>query len=234
MNLALATDAKTMSSREIAELVESRHVDVCRTIERLIASKVIQGYAPTAYTHEQNGQTYTEYLVGERDSYVIVVQLSPAFTARLVDRWQELEAAAMPKVPTTLSGALRLAAEQAEQIERQQEQLAVAAPKVEFVDRYVEADGLKGFREVAKLLKANERDFRAFLTVQKIMYRLGRGWTAYQCHLDAGRFEVKTGEANDYVFNEAKFTSKGVQWIAGEWAKYNVFRVETAITDANE
>lgn len=31
------------------------------------------------------------YLVGKRDSYVVVAQLSPEFTARLVDRWQELE-----------------------------------------------------------------------------------------------------------------------------------------------
>jgi phage regulator Rha-like protein len=47
---------RPMSSREIAELVESRHDDVCRTIERLIASKVIGGYAPAAYTHPQNGR----------------------------------------------------------------------------------------------------------------------------------------------------------------------------------
>jgi len=33
------------------------------------------------------------YLVSKRDSYVVVAQLSPEFTARLVDRWQELEAA---------------------------------------------------------------------------------------------------------------------------------------------
>jgi hypothetical protein len=38
-----------------------------------------------------------------------------------------------------MAQALRLAAEQAEQIEAQQEQLALAAPKVAFVDRYVAA-----------------------------------------------------------------------------------------------
>lgn len=81
----------TMSSRAIADLVESRHTDVCRTIDRLMDKGVIQGYAPTAYTHPQNGQQYSEYKIGKRDSYVIVAQLSPEFTARLVDRWQQLE-----------------------------------------------------------------------------------------------------------------------------------------------
>jgi len=47
---------KTMSSREIAGLVDSRHADVCRTVERLIEKGVVGGCAPSAYTHEQNGQ----------------------------------------------------------------------------------------------------------------------------------------------------------------------------------
>nr|WP_197724717.1 Rha family transcriptional regulator [Morganella morganii] len=86
-----AGNKATMSSREIAELVQSRHSDVMKSIERLMDSGAIQGYAATPYTHEQNGQTYDEYLVYKRDSYVIVAQLSPTFTAALVDRWQELE-----------------------------------------------------------------------------------------------------------------------------------------------
>ncbi|WP_431023795.1 Rha family transcriptional regulator [Halomonas sp. H5] len=108
-----ASTEPTMSSREIAEVVESRHADVCRTVERLMAKGVIQGYAPMAYTHHQNGQQYTEYHINKRDSYVVVAQLSPEFTARLVDRWQELEAqVAQPfQLPQTMAEALRLAAD---------------------------------------------------------------------------------------------------------------------------
>lgn len=36
--------------------------------------------------------------VSERDSYVIVAQLSPEFTGKLVDRWQELEEQAVHPV----------------------------------------------------------------------------------------------------------------------------------------
>lgn len=128
-----------------------------------------------------------------------------------------------PAVPQSLSAALRLAADQAEQIEAQQAQLALAAPKVAFVERYVEATGLKGFREVCKLLKANEARFREFVTEKKILYKLGGAWTAYQQHLDAGRFEVRTGVADsEHAFNTTKFTAKGVDWIAGEWAKHQL------------
>ena len=36
------------------------------------------------------------YHLGQRDTYIVVAQLSPEFTARVVDRWQELEAQARP------------------------------------------------------------------------------------------------------------------------------------------
>ena len=105
-------------------------------------------------------------------------------------------------------------------------QLAIAAPKAEFVDKYVEATGLKGFRQVAKLLKANEARFREFLIDKKIMYRLGGEWHAYQNHIDAGRFDVKTGSSDSgHAFNQTKFTSKGVNWIAGLWAQHNLQEV---------
>lgn len=222
----LSNPERTMTSREIADLVESRHDSVRRTIERLAESGVIQ-LPPLVEVKNAQGQSVIEYRIGKRDSYVIVAQLSPAFTARLVDRWQELESnfhiASPFSIPTTLSGALRLAAEQAEVIEQQAAQLAIAAPKAAFVDQYVESSsGSKGFRQVAKLLKANEAEFRAFLQDEKIMYKLGGEWVPYQQHSDAGRFEVKTGTANEHAYTQAKFTAKGVEWVAGEWAKFNV------------
>ncbi|OWY27721.1 DNA-binding protein, partial [Escherichia coli] len=72
---------------------------------------------------------------------VVVAQLSPEFTARLVDRWRELEETAV-NIPKTLPEALRLAADLAEQKMQLENQLAIAAPKVEFADRVGEASGI--------------------------------------------------------------------------------------------
>lgn len=209
----------TMSSQEISDLVESRHDNVKRTIERLANQGVVQ-LPPLEEVINHLGQTVSVYMVSKRDSYIIVAQLSPEFTARLVDRWQELERGAA--VPQSFAHALRLAAEQAEQIERQQVALAAAAPKVEFVDRYASANGSQGFRQVCKLLKANESRFRLFLLDQRIAYRLDGTLTPFQQHIDAGRFEVKTGiaHATDHAFAQMRFTPKGVNWVAGEWGKY--------------
>lgn len=228
--MILGAAALTMTSLEISDLVESRHDNVKVTIERLAARGVIQLPA-LQEVRNHIGQIVSVYPLEKRDSYVVVAQLSPEFTARLVDRWQELEAKQGPALPQTMAQALRLAAEQAEHIEVQEAQLREAAPKVEYVDRYVAANGAQGFRQVAKLLNANEPEFRLFLQDRKIMYRLGGEWTAHQNHIEAGRFVVKTGVAtrNEHAFSTTKFTPKGVEWIAGEWAKHQVAQKVVAV-----
>lgn len=231
MDITKSANAVSMSSREIAELVGSRHDDVKRSIERLAKRGVIV-QPPMADEHglDAMGRPRTTQVYrftgeqGKRDSIVVVAQLSPEFTAALVDRWQELEARQAPRVPQTLAEALRLAADQAEQIEQQQAALAIAAPKAAFVDQYVESTGSMSFRQAAKLLKANERRFRQMLLDKGVMYYLGGTLTPYQQHIDAGRFQVKTGtsERNLHAFTQARFTPKGLQWVAGLWAAYQM------------
>lgn len=221
--MTLGQNGLTMNSKEMAELTEKRHDSVKRTIVTLSQKSLISYPQCVDGIPGANGVAERVYYVNKRDSYVVVAQLSPEFTARLVDRWQELEQGAAPKIPQTFAEALRLAADQQETIQKQAEQLAIAAPAVEFVGKYVEStSGAKGFREVCKVLKAKEPEFRDFLQDSKIMYRLGGAWTAYQNHIDAGRFEVKTGTANDHAYSQAKFTPKGIEWVAGEWAKHQL------------
>ena len=215
------TSALTMSSREIADLVESRHDDVKRSIERLAERSIIQ-LPPLADVKNHLNQTVSVYLVNKRDSYVVVAQLSPEFTARLVDRWQELEQTQQIHVPQSLPDALRLAADLAEQKQKLTAELAAAAPKVEFVDRYCTARGSMSFRQVAKLLGAKEPEFRLFLIDKNIMYRLAGTLTPHHQHIDHGRFEVKTGTSatTNHAFSQARFTAKGIKWIGGLWAEY--------------
>ncbi len=98
--------------------------------------------------------------------------------------------------------------------------LALAAPKVEFVDRYMDATGTQTFREVAKLLGAKEPAFRAFLAARRVMYQIGGNWVPYAEHIDACRFVVKTGSAaNGHAFSSTRFTPKGVAWVSALWGE---------------
>jgi phage regulator Rha-like protein len=78
-----------MTSREIADVVQKRHDNVKRTIETLAEKGLVRFTQSEETSHDGAGARPVEiYLVDERDSYVVVAQLSPEFTARLVDYWQ--------------------------------------------------------------------------------------------------------------------------------------------------
>ena len=214
-----------MTSREIAELTGKDLSHIHRDT-RAMLNELAESDDPDLdhVCEDMDSRGYTTcFHLPKSLTLTLMAGYSVKMRHTIIRRWQELEAQAAapaPIIPQTLAQALRLAADQAEQIEQQQALLTIAAPKAAFVDKYVDSTGLKGFREVAKLLKVTEPKFRAFLTDEKIMYRLGGEWAAYAQHLDAGRFQVKTGasSANGHAFNRTMFTGKGVEWIAGLWA----------------
>lgn len=210
----------TMSSREVAELTGKRHADVKRDIEVMMA-QLNEDVSKFAHTYlDSMNRTQTEYLLDRDHVECLLAGYSAVIRMKVIRRLRELED--KNQIPQTLPEALRLAADLAEEKQQLENQLSIAAPKAEFVDRYVQATGSMVFRNVCKLLKARETDFRLFLIENRIMYRLAGGLTPYQQHIDLERFEVKTGTntVNNHAFTQARFTPKGVKWIGGLWAEY--------------
>jgi phage regulator Rha-like protein len=95
MQLSTVGASQTMSSREIADLVRSPHDSVLKTIRRLIEEGIVSGNE-TPYTHPQNRQTYYEFHLSFRDTMIVASGYSVEMRAKIIDRWQELEAAAAP------------------------------------------------------------------------------------------------------------------------------------------
>lgn len=85
--------SRTMSSVEISKLTKRRHDNVKRLIEDLAIGGLVHPQSEDEWSTDKLGRPRATriYNVGERDSYVIVAQLSPEFTGKLVDRWQYLE-----------------------------------------------------------------------------------------------------------------------------------------------
>lgn len=107
----------TMSTLEIKDLLECRYDNVKRTVERLAGRGVftLPPVEETSFIDSAGKKQWTSvYHLNKRTSYIVVAQLSPEFTARVVDRWQELESKASSQVPQSLPEALRLAADLAE------------------------------------------------------------------------------------------------------------------------
>ena len=212
--IVLSSEVLTMTSREIAELVESRHDSVKRTIERLVAQGVIES-PPLVDFKNINNVAGQEYVFtgekGKRDSIIVVAQLSPEFTARLVDRWQELEAGQAPKVPQTYAQALLEAGRLAQLAEEQAQQLALAAPKVNFFDKVVERTTLMTATQVAQKLGMSAIKLNKHLDELDV-YSLNvkRARIFKQWVIDKGLGELKQTELG---YSQPLFTTAGEAWI---------------------
>ena len=137
-----ASSETTMSSLEISNLVESRHDKVKQSIERLAARSVVE-LPPTGEIKTATKPIQVYIFSGEkgkRDSLIVVAQLCPEFTARIIDRWQELEAQqpALPDFSDPVAAA-RAWADAEEQKQKALAEAEAARPAVEFVGRYVES-----------------------------------------------------------------------------------------------
>ncbi len=127
--------ARTMSTREIAELTRKSHDNVLRDARRLVADGVLTS-EETLYIHPQNGQSYPEFLLSQRDSLVLVSGYSAQLRAKIIDRWQELESKLAPALPNNFAESLRLLATQVEENERvTQERDQAIATKAEIGNR---------------------------------------------------------------------------------------------------
>lgn len=94
--------ARTMSSREIADLVEARHNDVVATIERLFSKNLLRS-SRKSRREATGGRPIEVYDLIERDTHLVVAGYSDEHRARVIDRWQDLEAKVAPQAPADLS-----------------------------------------------------------------------------------------------------------------------------------
>lgn len=201
MNLIQRAVNLTMSTREIAQLLNKQHSNIKVSAERLAEKGTI---ALQGSDFEHNGNTYTEYLLNKRDTLILVAQNCPEFTAAIVDRWQELEEQQAPRLPQTFAEALQLAADQAKQLE-------LAAPKVAFVDNLVDRSNLMNASQVAQKHKKSAVWLNKFLDDVGVYSKaIKRGRVFQQWFIDKGLGEMKQTELG---YSQALFTNAGEIWI---------------------
>lgn len=215
----------TMSSREIAGLVESRHDKVKQSIERLVARGVIV-QPPMGDEQDVDAmgreRTTSVYRLDERSSYIVVAQLSPEFTARLVDEWKALKERAGK--PAMLTGPQLMAAAlieadatmkaQAEQIESMQEDVAAH-------ERLTKADGSLNVTEASKSLGMRPKELFMWLSSNGWIYKRpgAANWLGYQDKCNRGLLEHKTtivlrADGSEKVTEQVRVTAKGLSVLA--------------------
>ena len=214
MNILTQKLSLTISSLQISEMLASRHDKVKQSIERLALNKSVIALPPVGVVQTMSNNRFYDtdvYLFtgeqGKRDSIIVVAQLSPEFTAVLVDRWQELErqqAQPVFQIPQTLSEALQLAANQALQIEQDK-------PKVDHYNAVVERKGLLNATQVGLKLGLSAMALnKALVELNVYNGSVKRSKVFKQAFIDKGYGVVKQTEQGH---TQSLFTLAGEAWV---------------------
>ncbi|WP_170245992.1 phage antirepressor KilAC domain-containing protein [Methylobacterium gnaphalii] len=216
----------TMSSLEIAERTGKRHDHVMRDVRNMLVELYGEGGLPNfgdTHRNPQNGQDYPIFRLPQRECLILVSGYSVELRARIVDRWQELEAEARDPLraladPAALRSLLLQNVEKVIALEAENAELKPAAAAL---DRIAEAHGTFCRSTAAKMLGIPPQTLCRWMRTN--------GWTfrrpgdkddlAYQSKIQAGLLEhkVNTGprpDGTEWTSTQVRVTPKGLTVLA--------------------
>lgn len=228
MALNGANEVLTMSSREIADLTGKKHFNICRDIRVMLSA--LLGGKPDDYIrkldlsyvtnqsvicnqYDKNNPNSWEYLLDRRYTEILITGYDIKRRTAVIDRWFELEKRVqqnIPAIPQTLSEALRLAADLAEEKERLALVNKQLAPKAAVCDAIVKNDMHRTASEVGKALGMSAIKLNRKLEAVGVYDLRCRRRVFSQWFIDKGYGEMKLTFDG---YEQALFTAKGQAWI---------------------
>lgn len=231
--LTIQNNAPTMSSCDIAALTGKNHADVMRDIRKMLATLGIAESTFAGVYLGGNGQQRKCYNLPRRETEILITGYDVVRRAAVIDRWFQLESNQTPVLPASFADALQLAADQARQIEQQQQQIDIAAPKVDFAERIAKVDqGIK-LGEYAKAVNLGPHKIFAILRDMKILISGCQGYNLpMQQYIDSCYFIVRQStygpEDDTRIANTALITGKGELWLTNKLVKSGVLKAVAA------
>lgn len=220
-----------MCSLDIAEVTGKRHDHLMTDIRKMLNELGLDAPDFSGTYKTDQGNTYACFNLPRREVDILLTGYNTPLRAKVIDRWRELEiekAMGGFAIPSTLSGALKLAAklegERVEltcRVEELEQKASENAVKVDFYDDMTGTEDLFNPCTASKIFDTGRTRYLRYLCDHKIlMSRPHRINMPYQKYLEAGLFEVKLGDYKNRKTGkiEAKahpmLTGKGVIWLS--------------------
>lgn len=235
---------ETMTSLEIAEVTGKQHAHVMRDIRSLLERGCDESNFGLVEYKDKKGEGRPMYQLTKKGCLILASGYDALLRERIINRWEELETkqlSPIAKIPTTFAEALRLAADQAEQIEAQQKQLeanskeivelsgtiATMQPKVTYLDKILASKETVNTTQIAQDYGLSTKSFNVLLRNFGIQHKVGGQWILYAKHLPNGyvqsdtiSIEHKDGSSGSVM--HTKWTQKGRLFLYEELKNHNI------------
>lgn len=234
------SDIQTISSREVAEMMEKQHKEIMWMIEGNERRGIV-GIKPTIdqsaelhfanyfieSTYNDRGRQLKCYECTKMGCEILANKLTGKkgilFTAKYVSKFNEMEKYIKeqePKMPTTYKEALQHLLLQVEENERlqlenkeHQKTIGEMSPKAKYFDDLVDKDLLLNFRDTAKELEIKQKDFIEFLINNKYIFRdNGGNLKPYSTSISKGFFKIREFVVNNHAGTQTLITPKGREY----------------------
>lgn len=218
------------SSLQVAETFDKRHDHIIRDIEKLqkdlpnfgemfLLSNIPDGYGRSRKAYYMNRDGFTLLAMGFTGKKAL------KFKMQYIEAFNKMEDQIKTggfKIPSTMAEALRLAADQ-------QEQLELMKPKAIFADSVATSNTTILVGDLAKIIKGNGVDTgarRLFQWMRDNGYLIKRKGTDYnsptQKSMEMGLFKIKesshvNGDGVTVVTKTPKVTGKGQQYFVNKF-----------------
>lgn len=211
-------EVATMTSIDLLEVVNAARAEfgeapVRRNDFTDRCKDELSGENYETFVVENANKTSSEAVLMTRDQCMyVLMRESKAVRRRVQDK---LNQRAQPAIPQTFAQALRLAAEQQEEIERQQLALEQAKPKVVYADTMLNSDGTVLVRDAAKTLGVPVRKLEHALRDKGVILSNNAPAAEY---VSKGYFKeslhtYKTKTRGDQMSSVARVTGKGLEFL---------------------
>lgn len=200
-NLIRVSESKLMSSKRIAEKTGKRHDHVLRDVRNMITELEKEGspnlgghYQVVSYTGIDNNVYTEEILLNERLSLCLGAGYSIPLRMMIIDDWAEMKAQSMSGSLSTMD-ILQIAMRSEQERLRLDAENKVLAPKAEYTDKVLQAEGTMTTTNVAEDLGMTAQALNKFLVNHGVIRfhdgryiltarYLGKGYADTRTHVD--------------------------------------------------
>lgn len=213
------TTGTTMSTREIAELVEKRHDNVMRDTKTMFEALEISALKFEGSYIGDNGKALLLYNLPRDLTMTLVTGYSIPYRKKVIDRLAELERFQnSPEAALSDPAKLRhLLLENVEKVLALEASVVELTPLAAAYEHLTRSDGTMCLTDAAKILGMRPKDLFAWLQTNGWIYRrAGNGhWVGRQPKVNVGYLdhrleEVTRSDGSTKITEQVRITAKGM------------------------
>lgn len=192
MELTLLQGEYVITLKEITDLIGVEHNKAMKKVEELASEDGFGHLAKMATCISIGNGALREietYQFTKKQAIAVGARLNNAMLMKVINRLEELEKPHF-QIPQTLSQALLLASQQAEQIEKQQALIELQKPKADFYDAVTGSKDTIDISTVAKVLNVKGLGRNKLFDILRNKSILMNNNQPYQSYCDRGYFRV--------------------------------------------